>query len=171
VARILNDEGLDTLFRAARSPQFWLPEPVNDTILEALAGLVQLAPVDGSRLRLVFARTTVAKSQLATALRPEDRETVVEAPIAALLSGFGCDGSRNVGGRESVAAAYLIFAARSLGLDCTPFWEFDRQAVGALLFPENDASPGFLCALGYGDDNRVMPAEKSPCRGSLYRAV
>ncbi|MBV9826252.1 MAG: hypothetical protein JO001_11325 [Alphaproteobacteria bacterium] len=171
MARILNDEGLDSLFRAARSPQFWRPEPINDTILEALAGLVQLAPGEGSRLRLLFARTPAAKSQLAAALRPGDRETVVEAPIAALLGGFGCDDSAKLGAREAMAAAYLIFAARSLGLDCTPIWEFDGLAVAPLQFLENDAPPGFLFALGYGDDNREMPTGKSPCQGSLYRIV
>jgi 3-hydroxypropanoate dehydrogenase len=53
--------------------------------------------------------------------------------------------------------AYLIIAARALGLDCGPMGGFDNARVDATFFPEGTVKSNFLCNLGYGDPTKLHP--------------
>lgn len=56
----------------------------------------------------------------------------------------------------SLQGAYLIMAARSIGLDCGPMSGFDQAKVDALFFEGSSLRSNFLCNLGYGDPSKVM---------------
>ena len=57
----------------------------------------------------------------------------------------------------TLQGAYLIVAARALGLDCGPMGGFDAARVDAAFFPEGKVKSNFLCNLGYGDPARLHP--------------
>ncbi|NCV69931.1 MAG: nitroreductase family protein, partial [Betaproteobacteria bacterium] len=56
----------------------------------------------------------------------------------------------------SLQGAYLIMAARSIGLDCGPMSGFDQSKVDAIFFPDSQLRSNFLCNLGYGDPSKMM---------------
>jgi 3-hydroxypropanoate dehydrogenase len=68
-------------------------------------------------------------------------------------------------------AAYLIIACRALGLDCGPFWRFDKAVVDAAFFPEGSVASHFLCAFGYGDESRLSPDERQPGAAEACRIL
>jgi 3-hydroxypropanoate dehydrogenase len=170
--RIVNDEALDTLFRAARSHYAWLDRPVSDTMLRALWELVKLGPTSGlgRPARFLFVRSAEAKARLGPAVAAPERAAVMTAPVAAIVGyplepGAGADSGpdRQAAPRDAVLqAAYLILAARALGLDCGPIWDFDAGLVDAAFFPEGAVAANFLCALGYGDDSQLAPQPVRP---------
>ena len=164
--RIVNDEALDTLFRAARSHRAWLDRPVGDTLLRALWELVKLAPTGGvgGPARILFVRSQEGKARLVPAVPAKEIGGIMTAPIAAIV-GYPLDpGHALAHGCGSAAlrdttlqAAYLIVAARALGLDCGPIWDFDTELVDAAFFPEGIVTSNFVCAIGYGDDAQGSP--------------
>ena len=58
---------------------------------------------------------------------------------------------------SSLQGAYLIMAARSLGLDCGPMSGFDAAKVDAAFFEGTSIKTNFICCLGYGDDTALHP--------------
>jgi len=74
-------------------------------------------------------------------------------------------GSRQSGGdpgdgipqNGSLQGAYVILAARALGLDCGPMSASTTPKVDAEFFPDGIVKSNFLCNLGYGDPAGVKP--------------
>lgn len=162
--RIVNDEALDSLFRIAQCHYAWLPQPVGDTLLRAVSELVRRAPVAAAArpARIAFVKSEEARAQLALAVPEPLRDAVASAPVAAVL---GCAPQhRNEPDLDQSAlrAGYLMLAARSLGLDCGPVWQFDAAAVNAALFADGSTAATFLCALGYADATGARAAEARP---------
>lgn len=58
---------------------------------------------------------------------------------------------------SSLRGAYLILAARALGLDCGPMSGFDNEKVHAEFFPDGRVKSNFLVNLGYGDSSKLFP--------------
>ena len=56
----------------------------------------------------------------------------------------------------SLQGAYLMMAARAIGLDYGPMSGFDAKKVNQEFFPKGDVAVNFLCNLGYGDKSKVM---------------
>ncbi len=180
--RILNDEGLDLLFRSARTHNRWRDEPVSDVLLEALYDLCKMAPTSAncSPMRLIFVRTPEAKARLKPALAEGNVEKTMAAPVTAIVAYdlafhdklpqlFPHTDARSwfVGKDEliqetafrngSLQGAYMILAARALGLDCGPMSGFDRAKVDAEFFPDSTIRSNFLCNLGIGDPAGLRP--------------
>jgi 3-hydroxypropanoate dehydrogenase len=167
--RIVNDEALDTLFRAARSHHAWLARPVSDTMLRALWELVRLGPTSGAGpARILFVRSETAKARLGPAVAEPERAAIMTAPVAVVVGyplepGRGSEDRRQAAQRDAaLQAAYLILASRALGLDCGPVWDFDAGLVDTAFFPERTVAANFLCALGYGDDSRLASHQVRP---------
>jgi 3-hydroxypropanoate dehydrogenase len=177
--RIVNDAALDTLFRAARSHYgAWLARPVSDTLLRAVWELVKLGPTSGvgRPAHILFIRSEVAKERLAPAVPAAQRAGLMSAPIAAIV-GYELDQDRRRDRRAAARrtgefhAAYLIVAARALGLDCAPIWDFDARAVDAAFFSEGTFAANFLCILGYGGDPQPLPDEARPAFDEACRIL
>jgi 3-hydroxypropanoate dehydrogenase len=193
----LGDEALDRLFRAARSFSYWLNKPVSDQTLRQLYELMKWGPtsVNSSPARILFVRSPEAKQRLIPALSPTNVEKVQKAPVTAII-GYdlrfydqipklfpNAPGYRDVFTQSpelaevttrrnsSLQGAYLIIAARALGLDCGPLSGFDnakvdREFFGAgkdvgdydqEFFPLTHVRSNFLCNIGYGDRSRLHP--------------
>lgn len=183
VARIVNDEALDILFRAGRSPEAWLDRPVSDTLLRAVWELAKLGPTSAncSPARILFLKSAHAKQRLGPALAERIRARTMAAPVTAIIGydlqfyellprllphdqqmreRFAGDGDlvRTTAFRNgSLQGAYLMLAARALGLDCGLVSAFDNAAVDAAFFRDGKIKSNFLCNLGYGDASRTRP--------------
>jgi 3-hydroxypropanoate dehydrogenase len=179
---MLDDHGLDLIFRAARSQNGWLPRPVTDEQLRRLWDLTKMGPTSAncSPARLVFVRTPAAKEKLKPALLASNLDKTMTAPVTAVI-GYDTEfyellprlfphnpGARNwfTGSPTHAEAtafrngtlqgAYLIMAARAIGLDCGPMSGFDNAKVDAAFFPGGKVKSNFLCNLGYGDPSKVL---------------
>jgi len=173
---------LDTLFRGARTQNGWLDKSVTDEQLRALYDLAKYGPtsMNTSPARFVFLRTPGAKARLLPALAPGNVDKTLAAPVCVIVAHdhrfydhltklfpHRADARTMFEGNadliESTAfrngtlqGAYLILAARALGLDCGPMSGFDAQKINDEFFPEGDIKVNFLCNIGYGDPGKVL---------------
>jgi len=182
---MLNDQALDTLFREARTQNGFIDKPVSDEQLRALYELMKWGPttMNSQPGRLVFLRSKAGKEKLAPALSPGNLDKTMKAPVTAIIaydlrfyenlprtfpnnpnakSAF--EGEAKAAHVQTTAlrngslqGAYLILAARALGLDCGPMSGFDNAKVDAAFFPDGRIKSNFLCNLGYGDPSKVFP--------------
>lgn len=174
---------LDQLFHNARTHTHWQSRPVSDETLHQLFDLLKLPPTSAncSPARLTFVRTPEAKARLKPFLSPGNVDKTMSAPVTAIVamdmrfyehlgqlfphdqtarSWFeGNDEAiRNTAFRNSsLQGAYLILAARSLGLDCGPMSGFDNTALDAEFFPDGRFKSNFLVNLGYGEEDKLHP--------------
>lgn len=182
MSRIVDDEALDILFRAARTHNAWQDGPVEDDVLRALFDLLKMAPTSAncSPARFLFVKSDAAKERLRPALSEGNVDKTMAAPVTAIIGHdlefyeklpqlFPHTDARSwFAGKPDVIAttafrngtlqgAYLILAARSVGLDCGPMSGFDNDKVDAAFFPGGQIKSNFLCNLGYGDPSVLHP--------------
>jgi len=178
----LDDKAIDQLFRTARTQNGWQDEPVSDEVLRRLYDLVKMGPTSANALpaRFVFVKSPEAKARLKACLAPTNVEKTIAAPVTVIV-GYDTEfyeklpklfphadaRSWFVGNPEliqstafrnsSLQGAYLILAARALGLDCGPMSGFDNEKVDAEFFPDGRVKSNFLVNLGYGDSSKLFP--------------
>lgn len=179
----LPDAALDQLFRLARSHNGWLQEPVSDATLCELYDLMKLCPtsVNGAPARILFIRTNEGKERLLPCVSPGNVDKVRSAPVVAVIgydtrfyealpqlfphnpqaaAPFEANAALAEGTafrNSSLQGAWLMLAARALGLDCGPLSGFDAAAVNHAFFPDGRIKVNFLCNLGHGDARRLFP--------------
>jgi 3-hydroxypropanoate dehydrogenase len=186
----LSDAALDQIFRTARtyrrSADAWLPKPVTDEQIRAIYDLAKLGPTSAncSPARIVFVKSAEAKEKLKAALSAENIAQTMAAPVTAIV---GSDHafydalprlykespearSWFAGKPEVIAAtalrnaslqgAYLIIAARALGLDCGPMSGFHNAGVDDLFFAGSAVKSNFLINIGYGNPAVIRPREE-----------
>ena len=178
----LSDASLDLLFREARSQNGWLDQPVSDEQLESLYSLMKWGPTSANSCpaRIIFVKSDEAKLRLKPSLQEGNIEKSMTAPVVAIIGldmefyeEFGTlfphtdAKSWYVGKPEkiqesafrdsSLQAAYLMLAARSIGLDCGPMSGFDNAVLDAEFFPDGKVKSNFICGIGYGDEAKVYP--------------
>jgi 3-hydroxypropanoate dehydrogenase len=178
----LDDAALDQLFRTARTYRAWLDQAVSDQTLHAIYELMKWGPTSSNTCpaRIVFVKTPEAKARLEPALDAGNVRQTMAAPVTAII-GYDLEfyeklpllapkrdlRSEFIGKPElirttafrngSLQGAYLIIAARALGLDCGPMSGFDNARVDAAFFPAGTIKSNFLCNLGYGDPATLRP--------------
>ncbi len=168
---------LDQLFRDARSRNAWKSETLPDTLWRDLYDLVKFGPTSANvqPARFVFVTTPEGKARLAPYLSETNRAKSLIAP-AIVIIGHDLDFPEkipqlfphNPGAKAWFAApemaqttafrngslqgAYLILAARALGLDAGPMSGFDNAGVDKEFFGGTMIKSNFICALGHGAD-------------------
>ena len=193
----LGGDALDQLFRKARTFSYWLDKPVSDGTLRELYDLMKWGPTsaNGCPARILFLRSREAKQRLVPTLAPSNVEKTLAAPVTAIV-GFDLrfydhltrlfpsgaalkdmfaqtPALADVTARRnsSLQGAYLIVAARALGLDCGPMSGFDNAKVDAEFFgagkevegchqeffPLTHVKSNFLCNIGYGNVSKLHP--------------
>jgi 3-hydroxypropanoate dehydrogenase len=178
----LNDSSLDLLFRDARSYNRWLPEAVPEPTLRALYDLLKLGPTSANccPARFVFVTSPDAKATLVGCVAPGNVVKVEQAPVTVLI---GMDekfyekipllfpqkpqiaemmknpvtGPVHMMRNATLQGAYLMMAARSLGLDCGPMSGFDHAKLDAAFFSGTSVKSNFICALGAGSNEMLFP--------------
>ena len=178
----LDDAALDTLFREARSYNRWAQEPVPESTLRALYDLLKLGPtsLNCCPARFVFVSSAQAKAKLVGCVSAGNVVKVEQAPITVIIgmdekfyekipflfpkrpqAGEGFKnpavGPVHMMRNATLQGAYLMLAARSLGLDCGPMSGFDNDKVDAAFFAGTSYKSNFICALGTGTTEMLFP--------------
>jgi 3-hydroxypropanoate dehydrogenase len=178
----LDENGLDLLFREARTHNGWLDQPVLDEELVALFDLMKMGPTSAncSPARIVFLRSPEARERLRPALSSGNLGKTMAAPVVAILGydnrfyerldflfphepsarswfdGSASKAEETAFRNGTLQAAYFLIAARAVGLDTGPMSGFDNAKVDAEFFPGTSIKSNFLCNLGHGDPERVF---------------
>ena len=179
----LDQEALDTLFVKARTHNAWRDKDVSDELLHKLYDLVKYGPTSANccPARFVFVKSDEAKEKLRPHMAEGNVEKTMKVPVCAIIAYdlefyehlpklFPHTDAKSwfVGNDDlikdtafrngTLQGAYLILAARSLGLDCGPMSGFDADGVKNAFFPgEENIKVDFLCNLGYGDASKLFP--------------
>lgn len=178
----INDEALETLFRAAHTHNKWQDKPVSPALLMALYDLMRWAPtaVNANPMRVTFLTSPDAKARLKPFLAAGNEAKTMSAPVTAILAydldfpktlSTLCPHVPGVAGwfadpsvaeitafrSATLQGGYFILAARALGLDCGPMSGFDGDGVDKAFFAGTNVKSNFLCNLGYGDPSGVHP--------------
>ena len=177
----LSDSALDQLFRTARTYNAFAGE-IPDETLHRLYDLLKFGPTaaNSTPARFVFVKSAEAKAKLGPALDEGNRAKTLAAPVTVIV-GFDEDFHEKLpvlfphtdakswfeGPREgrhvpafrngSLQGAYLILAARALGLDCGPMSGFNNAKVDEAFFAGTAIKSNFLVNLGQGDPASIFP--------------
>jgi nitroreductase len=185
VTRPLSPEAQDQLFRAARTRSAFSDRPVPEALLREMYELAKLGPTsaNASPGRFVFLTTPQAKARLAPHLSSNNRGKAIGAAVQLIVAydlAFAEHFTTLFPQNPAVATwfaepamaqetafrngtlqgAYLMMAARMLGLDCGPMSGFDAKGVDAEFFAGTSWRTNFLCNIGYGVEE--TPAERLP---------
>jgi len=182
IAERLDDQALDILWREARTYNSWCDRDVPELLLRELYDLWKLGATAANSCpaRVVFIKSAEAKARLKPFLDGGNVDKTMAAPVTAVI-GYDLkfydqlpvlfphvDARSWYAHDEKVAekvafqggslqGAYLMLAARSLGLDCGPMGGFKREGVRKEFFEGTDIVPNFLCNLGYGTPEGLYP--------------
>ena len=174
---------LDQLFLQARTYNGWLDRPVDDATLRRIYELARMGPTaaNTSPMRLVFVKSRDVKERLRPALSAGNVDKTMAAPATAIVaydlelheqmpklfpardmkSAFAAmapEGRKDHASMNgALEGAYVIVAARALGLDCGPMGGFDRAKVDATFLEGTSWRSLFLVNIGYGDPAKVFP--------------
>jgi 3-hydroxypropanoate dehydrogenase len=172
----------EQLFTEARTQNGYLPQPLSDEQLHQLYELLKWGPTSAncSPARFLFVRSEEAKARLAACVSVGNVAKVQEAPVTVIIgmdlafpdklpqlfphtdarSWFAgkpalieATAFRN----SSLQGAYLIMAARALGLGAGPMSGFDAAKLDAEFWAGTQVLTNFICALGHGDPSKIKP--------------
>lgn len=177
----LSDAALDRLFRQARTVHAFQPVPVSDATLHQLYDLLKWGPTafNAQPARYVFVRSAEAKAKLLTAVSKGNWKQTESAAVTVVVAqdrrfqdhlptqfpAYDAkplfDGNAQLADTTalrngSLQGAYLILAARALGLDAGPQSGFDAKAVDAAFFPDGRWRSNFLVNLGVADHSATF---------------
>jgi len=184
----LDGAALDQLFHEARSYNAWLDREVSEAQIHAIYELMKMGPTSANQqpARLVWCKSPEAKARLAQHAGEKNRPKITGAPVCAIVgmdedfheqlpwlfphadarSWFTADeAGRKVHAfrNSSLQGAYLMLAARALGLDCGPMSGFDNAAVDAEFFAATPSvKSNFICSIGYGDPASIFGRSPRP---------
>jgi 3-hydroxypropanoate dehydrogenase len=181
MSELLSEATLDQLFRSARTLNAWLPKEVSDEQLRQLYALAKFGPTsaNSSPMRVVFVKSAEAKAELAPLMSDGNRAKTMEAPVTAIIGTDHefyeqlpklfphADARRWFAGNQplidttafrnaTLQGAYVLMAARALGLDCGPMSGFDNAGVDAAFFAGTAIKSNFVISIGYGDASRDL---------------
>jgi 3-hydroxypropanoate dehydrogenase len=181
---LANEDSLNLLFLSARTHSAWLDRTVDDATLQRIYELARMAPTASNTqpLRMVFVKSPAAKERLRPTLAAGNVDKTMAAPVTAILAydlqfyekmpelfPARLEMAKSMAGMPeekrtrflmlngSLQGAYVIMAARALGLDCGPMAGFDNAKVDAEFFPDGRWKSNFLLNLGYGDASKLFP--------------
>ena len=184
----LSDAALDQLFRTARTYNGYLDKPVSTEQLHAIWDLMKLGPTSANKLpaRLVWCTSDAAKARLADCVGEGNKAKVLTAPVSVIIGmdvdfheqlpwlfphtdakSWFADNEplREVSAmrNSTLQGAYLLLAARAVGLDTGPMSGFDNAAVDAAFFADTPrVTSNFITTLGYGDPATIFDRSPRP---------
>jgi 3-hydroxypropanoate dehydrogenase len=179
----LSEDALRQLFLDARTHMHWQDKPVSDDTLRRMYDLARMGPTatNSTPFRVVFVKSAAAKEKLKPALNAGNVDKTMNAPATAIVAydlAFFEQmpklfpvrdmktplGAMPADKRDRMAfmngtleGAYLLLAARALGLDCGPMAGFDNAKVDEAFFAGTQWRSNFLMNLGYGDASKLHP--------------
>ena len=184
----LDQTALDRLFRETRSYNGWLDTPVSEDQIKAIYELAKMGPTSANMQpgRFVWCRSAEAKARLAAHASDANKPKITGAPVCVIIgydldfheqlhwlfphadarSWFeGNEPLRDESARRNSAlqGAYLMLAARALGLDCGPMSGVNLDAVTAEFFADQPrVRADWVCSIGHGDPASIFPRSPRP---------
>lgn len=183
----LSDEGLDTIFRTARTYNGYQDKPVTEEQIRHIYELLKMGPTSANQQpgRFVWCMSQEAKDKLADCATGANPPKIKSAPAAVVIgmdpdfheelpwlfphtdakSWFEGDpeGRKDHAFRNSsLQGAYFIIAARAIGLDTGPMSGFDHDKVNAAFFDGTKHKANFISTLGYGDPETIFDRSPRP---------
>ena len=173
---------LRLILTEARTQNIWQERDVSNDTLEEIYQIMKMGPTSANccPARIVFLKSQPGKERLRAALKPNNIDKTMSAPVTAIIAydtafwkhaetmfpqnpgaqltfkdnptGSGTAAFRN----GSLQGAYFLIAARAVGLDCGPMSGFDNALVDDEFFPDTTLKSNFLCNLGYGDASKTF---------------
>jgi 3-hydroxypropanoate dehydrogenase len=181
---MLDGKSIDKILREARTHNGFLNKPVTDAQLRELYELLKWGPTSSNSqpARFVFVRTREGKEKLRPALSSGNTAKTMEAPVTAIVaydtqfyehlprtfphnltasSWFTGPGNEQVAFHTAfrngtLQGAWLIIAARAMGLDVGAMSGFNNAKVDEAFFPDGRYKSNFLCNIGYGDHSKLF---------------
>jgi 3-hydroxypropanoate dehydrogenase len=176
-------ESLDQIFRSARTYYGWAKTSVDESVVRDLYDLLKWGPTsaNSSPARFVWVQSQEGKAKLAELAWERNRAKILEAPLTviigndlnfaeqlpklmphnaeALQKAFAAPGVADATAMRngSLQGAYLIVAARALGLDCAPMSGFDNGGVDRVFFAGTRIQSNFICSIGHGNPTSLFP--------------
>ena len=184
----LSDDALDLIFREARSMNGWLDKDVSDDQIHQIYELTKMGPTSANQqpARLIWCKSKEAKEKLAETASDQNKKKITTAPVCVII-GYDLDFHEQLpwlfphadakswfegdeeGRKESafrnsaLQGAYLMLAARSLGLNCGPMSGFDQDAATKAFFSDEPRyRADWLCSIGYGDRTTIFDRSPRP---------
>lgn len=170
------------LFGEARTFSTFDDRPVPLALLRRLYDHLKWGPTSANSCpaRFVFVTSPEGKARLLPCIGPGNVDKVKGAPVTVIVAGdsrfydlmpklFPARDFKSVfAGNAAVAAdtlarnvplqgAYMIIAARALGLDAGPMSGFDAAKLNAEFFADGRWQTNFICNLGYGEPSALHP--------------
>ena len=180
--KMANDAALDLIFRDARTHNGWEERPVAETLMQAVYDLMKWGPTSAncSPARFVFVASEAARARLKPCLAEGNVAKTMAAPCCVIIgqdmefyeklptlfphtdakSWFvGNDAliKETAFRNATLQGAYLMIAARALGLDCGPMSGYDKHAVDKEFFAGTSIKSNFQCKIGYGTEENMFP--------------
>ena len=182
MADALGADALDQLFESARTQYDWEEEPLDEALLHRLYDLTKMGPTsaNASPARFIFCVSKDAREKLAS-LSSEGNAPKIRMAPATVIIGMDLDFHDHLPelfphtdarswfvGNEALAretafrnsslqGAWLIMAARALGLDAGPMSGFDKAAVDAAFWAGTRVETNFICSIGHGTGEKLFP--------------
>ena len=179
----LDNSALAQLFTEARTHTKWQDRAIDANTLQRLYEVMKWAPtaMNSNPARFVFVISGTAKERLLPALAAGNVEKMMTAPLTVIVASdpefyeqlpelFPANpkasemyrnkpewAAETAFRNSSLQGAYLILAARALGLDCGPMSGFDNAKVDAEFFTQNGYRSNFLINIGYAGENSTHP--------------
>src|ERR1700751_4395502 len=178
-----NDPSLDQIFRSARTHNGWADRPVEHDTVREIYDLMKWGPTsaNSSPARFVWVRSADGKATLAGLAAEQNKPKILAAPVTVIIGHdldfagklpklmphaaevmqkyFAAPGVAEVTAMRNgtLQGAYLIVAARALGLDCGPMSGFDNPGVNKAFFSGTRIQSNFICTIGYADPASMFP--------------
>jgi 3-hydroxypropanoate dehydrogenase len=179
----LDDIALDQLFRTARTRNGWADRPVTEEQLRELYDTLKFGPTSANccPARFVWVRSAEGKSKLSALASVNNQAKILAAPVTVII-GYDLDFTEQIPKlfparaeamkaafkdpvlaqttafrNSTLQGAYLILAARALGLDCGPMSGFNNEAVDREFFAGTRIKSNFICSIGYGTNENLYP--------------
>ena len=182
MGRPLDDAGLDTIFRTARSYNGYDDTPVTQDDIERIYDLVKMGPTSANQqaARFVWVTSQEGKDKLADLATGSNPDKIRKAPATVIVAmdqafneqlpwlfphapdaknWFADDTKRyeHAFRNSSLQGAYLLIAARALGFDTGPMSGFDNAKVDAAFFSDQpNLKSNFISTLGHGDPSTIF---------------
>lgn len=173
---------LKTVFDEARTFTSFLEKPIKPALLHELYNHLKWGPTSANSCpaRFVFVTSPAGRDRLLPCISETNRAKVASAPCTAIIAYDSeffelmpklyppadfktifksnppvalATARRN----SALQGAYMMIAARALGLDCGPMSGFDAAALEMEFFADGRYKANFICNLGYGNKASLHP--------------
>jgi 3-hydroxypropanoate dehydrogenase len=182
-SQALDQAELNKILQEARTHYAWQDKPVPESLLRKIYEVARMGPTSGNSnpMRVVFVTTLEGKKRLLPGLKPGNVDKTMAAPATAIigtdmefykhiprLAPHNADRVkvyeddpdltyRAAFRNATLQGAYIIIAARALGLDCGPMSGFLHDVVDQEFFAGTAVKSNFLINIGYGDRSKLRP--------------